>query len=63
MAFDDAMMLAISTIQNSNGDNNKIEHIKMSQIRSDSNEFEFINNEKIKQLSDQAKIKYPSEQK
>ena len=35
----------------------------MSQIRSDSNEFEFINNEKIKQLSDQAKIKYPSEQK
>ena len=63
MAFDDAMMLAISTIQNSNGDNNKIEHIKMSQIRSDSNEFEFINNEKIKQLSDQAKIKYPSEKK
>ena len=63
MAFDDAMMLAISTIKNSNGDNNKIEHIKMSHIRSDSNEFEFINNEKIKQLSDQAKIKYPSEQK
>ena len=63
MTFDDAMMLAISTIQNSNVNSNEIEHIKMSQIKSDSNEFEFINNKKIKQLSDQAKIKYPSEKK
>ena len=63
MTFDDAMMLAISTIQNSNGDSNDIEHIKMSQIKSDSNEFKFINDEKIKEFSDQAKIKYPSEQK
>jgi len=63
MTFDDAMMLAISTIQNSNGDSNEIEHIKMSQIKSDSNEFKFINDEKIKEFSDQAKIKYPSEQK
>ena len=63
ITFDDAMMLAISTIQNSNGDSNEIEHIKMSQIKSDSNEFEFINDEKIKEFSDQAKIKYPSEQK
>ena len=63
MTFDDAMMLAISTIQNSNGNGNEIEHIKMSQIKSDSNEFKFINDEKIKEFSDQAKIKYPSEQK
>ena len=63
MTFDDAMMLAISTIQNSNGDSNEIEHIKMSQIKSDSNEFEFINDKKIKEFSDQAKIKYPSEKK
>ena len=63
MTFDDAMMLAISTIQNSNGDSNEIEHIKMSQIKSDSNEFKFINDEKIKEFSDHAKIKYPSEQK
>ena len=63
ITFDDAMMLAISTIQNSNGDSNEIEHIKMSQIKSDSNEFKFINDEKIKEFSDQAKIKYPSEQK
>ena len=63
MTFDDAMMLAISTIQNSNGDSSEIEHIKMSQIKSDSNEFKFINDEKIKEFSDQAKIKYPSEQK
>ena len=63
MTFDDAMMLAISTIQNSNGGSNEIEHIKMSQIKSDSNEFKFINDEKIKEFSDQAKIKYPSEQK
>ena len=63
MTFDDAMMLAISTIQNSKGDSNEIEHIKMSQIKSDSNEFEFINDKKIKEFSDKAKIKYPSEQK
>ena len=63
MTFDDAMMLAISTIQNSNGDEDMIDHIKMSQIKSDSNEFEFIDNEKIKQLSQKAKTKYPTEQK
>jgi len=63
MTIDDAMMLAISTIQNSNDNNDNVDHIKMSQIKSDSNEFEFINDEKIKQLSDQAKIKYPLEQK
>ena len=40
-----------------------IDHIKMSQIKSDSNEFEFIDNEKIKQLSQKAKTKYPIEQK
>ena len=63
ITFDDAMMLAISTIQNSNGDEDMIDHIKMSQIKSDSNEFEFIDNEKIKQLSQKAKTKYPTEQK
>ena len=63
ITFDDAMMLAISTIQNSNGDEDMIDHIKMSQIKSDSNEFEFIDNEKIKQLAEQTKTKYPLEQK
>ena len=35
----------------------------MSQIKLDTKEFEFIDNKKIKQLGEDAKTKYPSEQK
>ena len=35
MKFDDAVMLAISTIQNSNETQENVEHIKMSQIKID----------------------------
>ena len=52
-----------STIQNSNPDKVDVDHIKMSQIKLDTKEFEFIDNKKIKQLGEDAKTKYPSEQK
>ena len=63
MTLDDAIMLAASTIQNSSETTDGVEHIKMSQIKLDSNEFEFINSKKIKEFSDKAKAKYPPEQK
>ena len=63
MSLDDAMLLAVSTIQNSNPDQTDVDHIKMSQIKLDTKEFEFIDNKKIKQLGTYSKVKYPSEQK
>ena len=63
MSLDDAAMLAISTIQNFNKDENGLEYIKMSQIKSDTEQFEFINNAEIKKLADTAKTKYMSEKK
>ena len=63
MSLDDAMLLAISTIQNSNPDQIDVDHIKMSQIKLDTKEFEFIENSKIEELSKQAKTKYPQQQK
>jgi|TARA_B100001750_G_scaffold248514_1_gene280482 proteasome alpha subunit len=63
MSLDDAAMLAISTIQNFNKDENSLEYIKMSQIKSDTKQFEFINDAKIKKLADTAKAKYVSEKK
>ena len=63
MTFEDATMLAISTIQNSNEEYDDTSNIQMSQIKLDTKEFEFIDNAKIKELSQQAKIKYPPQQK
>ena len=63
MTFEDATMLAISTIQNSNEEYDDTSNIKMSQIKLDTKEFEFIDDAKIKELSQQAKIKYPPQQK
>ena len=63
MTFEDAAMLAISTIQNSNEEHDNASNIKMSQIKLDTKEFEFIENSKIEELSKQAKTKYPSQQK
>ena len=63
LTFDEAMMLAISTIQNSKEEEEDIKHIKMAQIKSDMKEFEFIDDEVIKQLSEKAKTKYKSEKK
>jgi proteasome alpha subunit len=63
ITFEDATMLAISTIQNSNEEYDDTSNIKMSQIKLDTKEFEFIDDAKIKELSQQAKIKYPQQQK
>ena len=63
LTFDEAMMLAISTIQNSKEEQEDVKHIKMAQIKSDMKEFEFINDEVIKQLSEKAKTKYQSDKK
>ena len=63
MKFDDAVMLAISTIQNSNETQENVEHIKMSQIKIDKKEFEFIDSKQIQQFAEQAKTKYPLDQK
>ena len=49
--MDDAKMLAISTIQNVNEDKNQIDNIKMLQIKSESSEFEFIDDENIKKIA------------
>ena len=46
-----------------NPDQTDVDHIKMSQIKLDTKEFEFIDNKKIKQLGTDSKVKYPSEQK
>ena len=63
ITFEDAAMLAISTIQNSNEGYDDASNIKMSQVKLDTKEFEFIDDAKIKELSKQAKTKYPSQQK
>ena len=63
MTIDDAKMLAISTIQNSNETESNTDDIKMSQIKLDSKEFEFISTENIKKLTDEAKSKYISKPK
>ena len=63
LTFDEAMMLAISTIQNSKEEQEDIKHIKMAQIKSDMKEFEFIDDEVIKQLSEKAKTKYQPDKK
>ena len=58
ITIDDAKMLAISTIQNVNEDKNQVDNIKMLQIKSESSEFEFIDDENIKKIAKHAKIKY-----
>ena len=63
ITIDDAKMLAISTIQNVNEDKNQVDNIKMLQIKSESSEFEFIDDENIKKIAKQAKIKYTFDQK
>jgi proteasome alpha subunit len=63
LTLEDAAMLAISTIQNSNEEYDGVDNIKMSQIQLDTKEFEFIDAAKIKELSQQAKTKYPPQQK
>ena len=59
MSSEDAAMLAVATIQNSNEDPNNIEYVKMSQIKSDTKEFEFIDNTQIKKFAEGAKTKFP----
>ena len=63
LTFDDAMMLAISTIQNSKDEQEDFKHIKMAQIKSDVKEFEYIDDTQIKQFAEKAKTKYPLDKK
>ena len=58
LTFDEAKMLAISTIQNSNEAEDDGENIKMSEVKLKTKEFEFIDDAQIKELTKQAKTKY-----
>ena len=57
LTFDEAKMLAISTIQNSNEAEDDGENIKMSEVKLKTKEFEFIDDAQIKELTKQAKTK------
>ena len=63
LTFDEAKMLAISTIQNSNEAEDDGENIKMSEVKLKTKEFEFIDDAQIKELTKQAKTKYQAKTK
>ena len=63
ISLDDAGALAAASINIASEDKQDSQHIKMSQIKSDTKSFEIISDEKIKQYSKTASEKYPSDKK
>ena len=61
ITLDDAGALAAASIYIASEEKQDSQHIKMSQIRSDSKTFEIISEEQIKKYSQTASQKYPSE--
>ena len=63
MGLDEAKMLAIASINMINTDSKGSEHIKISQIKSDTKQFEIIDENEIKKLVQTTLQKYQTEKK
>ena len=63
LTLDDAKTLAVAVINLGSDYKESSKNIKMSQISSDTKLFEFINEEEIKKITDNALAKYPPQDK
>ena len=63
MTLDESKMLAIASINMISGEVNDTDHIKISEIKSDTKKFEIVNNNDVKKLMDDVKKRYPSNEK
>ena len=63
LTLDDAKLLAVAVINLVSDVKEGSEHIKISQINSETKIFEFIEDTEIKKLLDNSKSKYPSDNK
>ena len=61
MEFNEAKMLAIASINMVNKDSNGVEHIKISQIKSDTKQFEVLDKTEIEKLIPSVAQKYPQQ--
>ena len=63
MTLEESKMLAIASINMVNDDTKGSEHIKISQIKSDTKQFEILDKNEITKLLQSATEKYPAEEK
>jgi proteasome alpha subunit len=63
MTLEESIMLAIASINMVNDDTDGSAHIKISQIKSDTKQFEIIDEQQISKLMESAIKKYPAEEK
>ena len=63
MTLEESKLLAISSINMASSDVKGSEHIKISQIKSDTKQFEIVDKNQITKLLQSATEKYPSEEK
>ena len=63
MTLEESKMLAISSINMISDDANGSEHIRISQIKSDTKKFEIVDKNQITKLLQSAAEKYPTEEK
>ena len=61
MNLDESKELAIASINMTNNDSKNIEHIKISQIKSDTKQFEVVNKNEIEKLAQTSAQKYQTE--
>ena len=61
MKLDEAKMLAIASINMINTDTESTDHIKISQIKSDTKQFEIVDGDEIKKLTQTTAQKYQNE--
>ena len=63
MTLEESKMLAITSINIVSDDSNGSEHIKISQIKSDTKQFEIVDGDEIVKLLQLATEKYPQKEK
>ena len=63
MTLDESKMLAIASINMISDEVDDTDHIKISEIKSDTKKFEIVNNNDVKKLMDDVKKRYPSNEK
>ena len=61
MELNESKMLAIASINMVNKDSNGVEHIKISQIKSDTKQFEVLDKTEIEKLIPSVAQKYPQQ--
>jgi len=63
MTLEESKMLAIASVNMLNSDAKDSDHIKISQIKSDTKQFENVDENQIAKLLQSATEKYPAEEK